>query len=112
MLGGKPQSRAYHQPYGKNVSATPNPWNILFPRNPQFSAGHNSQAPQQPPYGKMPNPTYNRQNPSGYPPLTHVSQNTSNSVNPGQHQPHTRGPTSYNYPHNPVYGPTGVPMPH
>jgi hypothetical protein len=24
----------------------------------------------------------------------------------------TRGPTSYNYLHNPVYGPTGVPMPH
>jgi hypothetical protein len=110
--GGKPQSGAYHQPYGQNVSATPNPWNIPFPGNPQFSAGHNSQAPQQPPYGKTPNPSYNPQNPSGYPPLTHVSQNTSNPVYPGQHQPHTRGPTSYNYLHNPVYGPTGVPMPH
>jgi hypothetical protein len=110
--GGQPQSRAYHQPYGQNVSATPNLWNIPFPGNPQFSAGHNSQAPQQPPYGQMPNLAYNPQNPSGYPPLAHVSQNTSNPVYPGQHQPHTRGTTSYNYPHNPVYGPTGVPMPH
>jgi hypothetical protein len=92
--------------------ATPNPWNIPFPGNPQFSTGHNSQAPQQPPYGQMPNPAYNPQNPSGYPPLAHVSQKTSNPVYPGQHQPYTRGPTSYNYPHNPVYGPTGVPMPH
>jgi hypothetical protein len=35
--GGQPQSGAYHQPYGQNVSATPNPWNIPFPGNPQFS---------------------------------------------------------------------------
>jgi hypothetical protein len=33
-------------------------------------------------------------------------------VYPGQHQPYTRGPTGYNYPSNPVYGSTGVPMPH
>jgi hypothetical protein len=111
-FGGQPQSRVYHQPYGKNVSATPNPWNVPFPGNPQFSTGQNSQTLQQPPYGQMKNPTYNPQNPSGYPPLTHASQNTSNPVYPGQHQPHTRGPTSYNYPHNPVIGPTGVPMPH
>jgi hypothetical protein len=109
---GKPQSGAYHQPYGKNVSTTPNLWNVPFPGNPQFSARHNSQAPQQTPYGQMPNLAYNPQNPSDYPPLTHVFQNTSNPVYPGQHQPHTRGTTSYNYPHNPVYGPTGVPMPH
>jgi hypothetical protein len=30
----------------------------------------------------------------------------------GQHQPYTRGPTGYNYPLKPVYGPTSVPMPH
>jgi hypothetical protein len=65
--GGQPQSGAYHQPYGQNVSATPNPWNIPFPGNPQFSTGHNSQDPQQPPYGQTPNPAYNPQNPSGYP---------------------------------------------
>jgi hypothetical protein len=111
-FGGKPQSRVYHQPYRKNESATPNPWNVPFPGNPQFSTGQNSQTLQQPPYGKMKNPTYNPQNPSGYPPLTHASQNTSNPLYPGQHQPHTRGPTSYNYPHNQVIGPTGVPMPH
>jgi hypothetical protein len=35
--GGKPQSGAYHQPYGQNVSTTPNLWNIPFPGNPQFS---------------------------------------------------------------------------
>jgi hypothetical protein len=110
--GGQPQSGVYHQPYRQNVSATPDPWNVPFPGNPQFSAGHNSQTPQQPPYGQIPNPTYNPQNPSGYPSLTHAPQNTSNLVYPGQHQPHTRGPTSYNYPHNPVIGPTGVPMPH
>jgi hypothetical protein len=44
--GGQPQSGAYHQPYGQNVSTTPNPWNIPFPGNPQFSGGHNPQAPQ------------------------------------------------------------------
>jgi hypothetical protein len=94
------------------VSATPNPWNIPFPRNTQFLGGQNSQAPQQPPYGQMTNLAYNPQNPSGYPPLAHVSQNTSNPVYPGQHQPYTRGPTGYNYLSNLVYGPTGVPMPH
>jgi hypothetical protein len=40
--GGNPQSRFYHQPYGQNVSATPNPWNVPFLGNPQFSTGHNS----------------------------------------------------------------------
>jgi hypothetical protein len=79
---GQPQSGAYHQPYGKNVSTTPNLWNIPFPGNPQFLGGHNSQAPQKPlppagthlypPYGQTPNSAYNPQNPSGYPPLTHV----------------------------------------
>jgi hypothetical protein len=83
-----------------------------FSGNPHFPAGQNSQTPQQPPYGQMPNPTHNPQNPSGYPPLTHASQNTSNPMYLGQNQPHMRGPTSYNYPHNPVLGPTGVPLPH
>jgi hypothetical protein len=133
--GGKPQVRVHHQPQGQNVSVAPNlcgapfqgnlhastgqdvptapnPWNVAFSGNPQFPAGQNSQAPQQPPYGKMPNPTHNPQNPSGYPPLTHASQNTSNPTYLGQNQPHMRGPTSYNYPHNPVMGPTGVPLPH
>ena len=63
-------------------------------------------------YGQMPNPTLNPQNPSGYPPLTHTSQNTSNPMYLGQNQPYIRGPTSYNYPHNPLLGPTGVPLPH
>jgi hypothetical protein len=134
-VGGQPQVRVHHQPQGKNVSAAPNPWSIPFQGNPhastgqtvpaasnpwsipfsgnpQFPAGQNSQAPQQPPYGQMPNPTNNPQNPSGYPPLTHASQNTSNPMYLGQNQPHMRGPTSYNYPHNPVLGPTGVPLPH
>jgi hypothetical protein len=61
---------------------------------------------------QMPNMAYNPQNPSGYPPLTHVSRTPSNPVYPGQHQPYTRGPNGYNYPPNPVYGPTGVPMTH
>jgi hypothetical protein len=35
-----------------------------------------------------------------------------NPVYLGQQQPYVGGPTSYNYPPNPVYGSTGVPMPH
>jgi hypothetical protein len=58
------------------VPAAPNLWNVLFQGNPQFPTGHNPQTPQQPPYGQVPNLTYNHQNPSGYPPLTHASQNT------------------------------------
>jgi hypothetical protein len=109
---GQPQSGVYHQPQGQNVSTAPNPWSVPFQGNPQFSAGQNVQTPQQPPYGQMPNPPYNPQNPSSYPPLTHTSQNISNPVYLGQNQPHMRGPTSYNYPHNLVLGPTGVPLPH
>jgi hypothetical protein len=62
--------------------------------------------------GKPNNLTYNPQNPSGYPPYPHVSQPSSNPVYSGQPQPNVGGPTGYNYPPNPVYGPTGVPMPH
>jgi hypothetical protein len=110
--GGQPQSGVHYQPHRQNVSATPNLWTVLFQGNPQFLARQNSQTLQKPPYGQMPNPTYNPQNPSGYPLLTHASQNTSNPVYSGQNQPHMRGPTSYNYPHNPVMGPIGVPLPH
>jgi hypothetical protein len=110
--GGQPQFEFYHQPQGQNVSAVPNPWSVPFQGNPHFSTGQNFQTPQQPPYGQMPNPPYNPQNPSGYPPLTHTSQNISNPMHLGQNQPHMRGITSYNYPHNPVLGPTGVPLPH
>jgi hypothetical protein len=94
------------------VSVAPNSWSIPFQGNLHASMGQNVQAPQQPPYGQMPNPPYNPQNPSGYPSLTHASQNTSNPAYLGQNQPHMRGATSYNYPHNPVMGPTGVPLPH
>jgi hypothetical protein len=133
--GGQPQTGVHHQPQGQTVSmapnpwsipfqgnphastgptvpATSNPWNVPFQGNPHFPAGQNPQTPQQPPYGQMPNPTLNPQNPSGYPPLTQTSHNTSNPLYLGQNQPNMRGPTSYNYPHNPVLGPTGVPLPH
>jgi hypothetical protein len=133
--GGQPQTGVHYQPHGQTVSVAPNPWSIPFQGNPhastgptvpaasnpwnipsqgnpQFPAGQNSQAPQQPPYGQMPNPTLNPQNPSGYPPLTQTSHNNSNPLYLGQNQPNMRGPTSYNYPHNPVLGPTGVPLPH
>jgi hypothetical protein len=110
--GGQPQVGVHHQPQGQNVSVAPNPWSIPFQGNPHASMGQNVQTPQQPPYGQMTNPPYNPQNPSGYPPLTHASQNTTNPAYLGQNQPHMRGPTSYNYPHNPVMGPTGVPLPH
>jgi hypothetical protein len=56
--GGQPQSRVYHQPQGKNVSATPNPWSIPFQGNPHASMGQNVQTLQQPPHGQMPNPPY------------------------------------------------------
>jgi hypothetical protein len=43
-------------------------------------------------YGKPPNPTYNPQNPSGYTPLTHVSQTPSNPVYSGQQKPYAEDP--------------------
>jgi hypothetical protein len=101
-----------HASTGQNVPTASNPWNVPFSGNPHFPTRQNSQTPQKPPYGQTPNPTLNPQNPSGYPPLTHTSQNTSNPMYLGQNQPYMRGPTSYNYPHNPVLGPTGVPLPH
>jgi hypothetical protein len=127
---GKPQTRSHHQPSGQNASTMPNLWNIPFLGNPQFSGGNNPQGLQQPhlsqgtnlyppygqnvypPYGKTPNPNYNPQNPSGYLPLAHVSQPSSNHVYFGQQQPYVGGATGYNYPPNLVYRPTGVPMPH
>jgi hypothetical protein len=133
--GGQPQVGVHHQPQGQTVSVAPNPWsipfqgnphastgqtvpaasnpwNVPFQGNPNFPAGQNSQTPQQPPYGQMPNPTFNPQNPSGYPLLTQAFQNASNPMYLGQNQSNMRGPTSYNYPHKPVLGPTGVPLPH
>jgi hypothetical protein len=41
--------------------------------------------------------------------------NIPQQMNPtyaGQQQQYMGGPTGYNYPSQPVYGPTGVPMPH
>jgi hypothetical protein len=101
-----------HASTGQIVPAASNPWNIPFSGNRYFPTGQNSQTPQQPPYGQMANPTHNPQNPSGYPPLTQAFQTTSNPMYLGQNQPNMRGPTSYNYPHNPVLGPTSVPLPH
>jgi hypothetical protein len=62
-----------------------------------------------PPYGQANHPAYNAQNPLGY---ANVSQSSSNLAYPGQQQPYVRGPTGYNYPPNPVYGPNCVPIPH
>jgi hypothetical protein len=120
QLGGQSQTGIPNLSYGQNV--TPNPWHIPFSGNPLFPGGKHPQGKQQPyppygknvypPYGKTQQPTYNPQNPSGYPPYPHVSQPSSNPVYSGQPQPNVGGPTGYNYPPNPVYGPTGVPMPH
>jgi hypothetical protein len=41
-----------------------------------------------------------------------VPQQPSNPAYTGQQQPYMGGPTGYNYPPQPVYGPTGVPTPH
>jgi hypothetical protein len=60
-------------------------------------------------HGKENHPAYNAQTPQGY---ANVSHPSSNPIYPSQQQPYVGGPTSYNYPPNPVYGPTGVPMPH
>jgi hypothetical protein len=62
-----------------------------------------------PSYGQANHSAYNAQNPSGY---ANVSQPSSNLIYPSQKQPYVGRPTGYNYPPNPVYGPTGVPMPH
>jgi hypothetical protein len=109
---------------------TQNPWHFPFPGNLLFSGGQHPQGQQQPsishgtnvypphgknvypPYGKPHHPTYNPQNPSGYPPFSHVSQPSSNPIYPGQQQLYVGGTIGYNYPPNPVYGPTSVPMPH
>ena len=72
------------------------------PHHPQ---GKNSY----PPYGKVNHPAYNAQNPLGYANVPHPS---SNPAYPGQQQLYVGGPTGYNYPPNPFYGPTSVPMPH
>jgi hypothetical protein len=41
-----------------------------------------------------------------------VPQQPLNPTYHGQQQPYVGGPTGYNYPPKPVYGPTGVHMPH
>jgi hypothetical protein len=102
-----PQGQQPYPPQGSNV----------YP--PQ---GDNVYPPQgqtvYPPQGKtvyppQPNqPTYTPQNPPGFTPLMNVPQQPSNPTYPGQQQPYMGGPTGYNYPPQPVYGPTGVPMPH
>jgi hypothetical protein len=69
----------------------------------------NSSLSLAPPHGQANHSAYNAQNPPGY---ENVSQPSSNPIYPGQQQPYVRGPTGYNYPPNPVYGPTSVPMPH
>jgi hypothetical protein len=56
----------------------------------------------------------------GYPPQGQMGfpspfMNIPQQMNPtfvGQQQPYMGGPVGYNYPPQPVYGPTGVPMPH
>jgi hypothetical protein len=62
-----------------------------------------------PPHGQANHPAYNAQNPPGY---ANVSHPSSNPAYPGQQQPYVGGPTGYNYPPNPVYGPTSVLMLH
>ena len=119
-LGGKTQTRVHNPLYGQNV--TQNPWHIPFLGNPLFPRRKHTQGQQQPyppygqnfypPYGKTQQSNYNPQNPSCYPPFSHVSQPSSNLVYSGQQQPYVGGPTGYNYPPNPFYGPTNVPMPH
>jgi hypothetical protein len=93
-----PQGQQPYPPHGSNVypplGSTPYP--------PQ---GHNVH----PLSGKTNHPNYNAQNPPSY---ANVSQPSSNPVYPSQQQLYVGGPTCYNYPHNPVYGPIGVPMPH
>jgi hypothetical protein len=120
--GGVPNpvpSRLY---FGQPYPGVPNPtWG---PQGQQTypPQGSNVYPPQgqnvYPPQGKtiyppQPNqPTYTPQNQPGFPPLMNVPQQQSNPAYTGQQQPYMGGPTGYNYPPQPVYGPTGVPMPH
>jgi hypothetical protein len=62
-----------------------------------------------PPHGQANYPAYNAQNPLDY---ANVSHPSSNPAYLGQQQPYVGGPTGYNYPPNPIYGPTSVTMPH
>jgi hypothetical protein len=93
-----PQRQQPYPPHGSNVYLPPR----YTPYHPQ---GKNIY----PPYGKANHLAYNAQNPPGYANASHPSSNPSY---PSQQQSYVGGPTGYNYPPNPVYGPTGVPMPH
>jgi hypothetical protein len=62
-----------------------------------------------PPHEQINHLAYNVHNPPGYANVSHAPSNPSYLI---QQQLYVGGPTSYNYPPNPVYGPTGVPMPH
>jgi hypothetical protein len=99
-----PQGQQPYPPQGSNVYPSPNLF--LLPRSTSYP-------PQgkhvYPPYGQANHPAYNAQNPPGY---ANISQPSSNLVYPGQQQLYVGGSTGYNYPPNPVYGPTGVPMPY
>jgi hypothetical protein len=90
-----PQSYPSH---GSNVYPPPGP-------TPYHSQGKNVY----PPHGQANHSAYDAQNPPGYANVSHPSSNPSY---PSQQQPYVGGPTGYNYPPNPVYGPTGVSMPH
>jgi hypothetical protein len=48
----------------------------------------------------------------GFTPLVNVPKQLLNPTFVGQQKPYARGPTGYNYPNQPFYGPTGVPFPH
>jgi hypothetical protein len=102
-----PQGQQPYPPQGSNVYP-PHGANVYPPQGQTVY----------PPQGKtvyppqLNQPTYTPQNPPGFPPLMNVPQQSSNPIYPGQQQPYVGGPTGYNYPSQPVYGPTGVPMPH
>ena len=55
---------------------------------------------------------YTPQNQLSFPPLMNIPQQQSNPSYTGKKQPYMGGPTRYNYPPQPVYGPIGVLMPH
>jgi hypothetical protein len=76
---------------------------------PGYTPYHSQGKNVYPPHGKINHLAYNAQDPPVY---ANVSHPSLNPIYPGQQQPYVGGPTSYNYPPNPVYGPTSVPMPH
>jgi hypothetical protein len=120
--GGVPNPIPSRLSFGQPYLGVPNPtWGPQGQQSypPQSSTVYPPQGQiVYPPQGKTvypPQPnqmTYPPQNQPGFPPFMNLPQQQSNPAYTVQQHPYMGGPTRYNYPPQPVYGPTVVPMPH